>query len=259
MPIEKWNPDQVTKWLANIGLAQFSSVLNVNIPFTGIELLTVTTETLVKFYHLDKKVAKKIIRERNRAMAYLHLDPKDFIAVKKANGDVSHPFGARHSLHVEYVHGHGFKGLPDEWQQSLREDGLQNSFIQIPARKPVQKAKSMPEFDYSKTDDVNTWKPSQIAEWLKSIGLPIFIPEFKDAGIDGLMLMTLPYSELFEYLNIEIDQLAQKLLKHIETLREANEDNLQSRKSKLVRRENPHDHQNILIPTKPKSILRESV
>jgi len=225
----------------NIGLGKFASVLNADKAFSGRELLATTLEELVKVYKIDKKPAKKIIKERNKAMAYMHEKPR---RRSKTEVSVSPPFRVEHRIHVEYVPGRGLKGLPTEWRSHLEANNV-TEFIS-PRRSmsspplPTLTAMSAPEpetssrkrdskrlrkddtkYDHS-IEEISSWTREQVQDWLVEIDLPIFIPEFETARINGRMLMNVPFPDLLKLLHVEQDKLAQKLFKHITLLKGSN-------------------------------------
>jgi len=217
----------------NIGLGPFASVLNADNPFSGRDLLATTMEELMKVYKLDKKPAKKIIVERNKAMAYLHVKPKK---KQKVQIEIGRPFGVVHILHVEFVPGKGLKGLPKEWKDQLHASSessvrpsprkrdskkRDSSTLRSTDRDSKRMRKADPSNDVS-VDDVMKWSVARVGHWLRRIHLPIFIPDFEFAGINGRMLMTTPYPELLDVLNVELDTLSEKLVKNISLLRASN-------------------------------------
>jgi len=215
--IESWNSDLVIQWLNNIKLGQFSTVLNIDAPFTGKELLAATVDSLAKSHKIDKKVAKKIIKARDRALAYLSIKPKK---TDRAKVEVSAPFAVTRLLHVEFVPGKGLKGLPKEWEHAMKSErrhtiSLSNGSDSGKAKRK-NPTKSIPDFS---TEDVLKWNTVHVVDWLHSIDLPIFASEFTAAGVDGKMLMTLTSVELIKLLQIDMDALAQRLVKNITVLK----------------------------------------
>jgi len=233
MSIESWNSELVAQWLTNIGLGPFASVLNADNPFRGRELLATSVEELVRVYKIDKKPAKKILVERNKAMAYLHVKPKK---KHKAQAEISAPFGVVHVVHVEYIPGKGLKGLPKEWRELIQADftkGILQRIKRTSRKRDSLKANnSEPKRDSKRLrkcdsynisiEEVSKWSVAQVSQWLRSIQLPIFVPDFEFAEINGEALITMPLSELLLVLNVEFDKLSEKLMKHISILRKSN-------------------------------------
>jgi len=234
--IESWNSELVIQWLNNIKLGQFSTVLNVDAPFTGRELLGATVEGLVKTHKIDKKVAKKIIKARDRALAYLRIKPK---IPDRTKIEVSAPFAVTRIVHVEFVPGKGLKGLPKEWEQSLKSERRHTISLSNGSDSPQAKRKNL-AIDYS-SEDIQRWNTSQVVEWLHTIELSIFATDFRIAGVDGKMLMTLSSVELIKLLQIDMDALAHRLVKHITVLKGNN------KRSKEAGKENAKARANTLM------------
>jgi len=212
MGMETWSSELVAQWLVNIGLGHFAAVLNADKPFTGRELEYTTVAELGKAYKIDKRPAKKIIRERDNALAYMHIKP---VRKRSKEVEISYPFRVVHVVHVEYVPGKGLKGLPKEWKQSLRS---QSTVSLIKKRESPKRQRSDTVHDVS-SDEVLRWSPTQVAHWLQQIGMAIFVPEFEAADIDGRILISASYSQLAAMLNIGTDTLSQNLFRHIAALR----------------------------------------
>jgi len=231
----------VIQWLVNIGLGKFASILNAESQFSGKELLATSVEELVKVYKIDKKPAKKIIKERNKAMSYMR-EKKPRRRSKTDGVSVSAPFSVVHHVHVEFVPGRGLKGLPREWKihletnnvtefisprRSMSAPPLPLIMVSAPVPQVTRKRDSKrvrkddAKYDYS-IDEVTQWSREQVQDWLNQVDLPIFIPEFETARINGRMLVNTAFPDLLRLLDIDHDKLAQKLFKHITLLKGSN-------------------------------------
>jgi len=211
--MESWSRELVEQWLVNIGLGHFAAVLNADKPFTGRELEYTTVAELAKAYKIDKRPAKKIIKERDNALAYMHIKP---VRKRSKQVEISYPFSVVHVVHVEYVPGKGLKGLPKEWKENMRS---QSSASLLTKKRDSPKRQRSETAHVFSSDEVLRWCPTQVAHWLQQIGLAIFIPEFEAAEIDGRILLSASYAQLAEMLNIGTDKLSQNLFHHIALLR----------------------------------------
>jgi len=215
MVMESWSSDLVEQWLANIGLGRFSAVLNADKPFTGKELEYTSVEELGRVYKIAKRPAKKIVKERNNALAYLHVKP-----ARKRTQDVeiSPPFQVVHVVHVEFVPGRGLKGLPKEWKRTLRSESC--SLI-TKKRESPKRPRTESLYNFS-VDEVIRWSNAQVVHWLELVNMAYFKHEFQMAGIDGRVLLSASYTELATMLCIGNDTLSQRLFQQIATLRGTN-------------------------------------
>lgn len=213
--MECWSSELVEQWLSNIGLGQFSAVLNADKPFTGKELEYTTVSELGKMYKISKKPAKKIIKERNNALTYLNVKPA---RKRTQNVEISSPFQVVHVIHVEFVPGRGLKGLPTEWKKALRAESY--SMLRKKRESPKrQRSESLYNFS---AEEVIRWSNSQVTHWLQLVDMACFTREFEMAGIDGNILMSASYNHLAAMLHIGNDTLSQRLFHQIATLRGTN-------------------------------------
>jgi len=216
MSIASWSSAIVSQWLGKIGMGPFSSVLNTERPFTGKDLVAVTQEELTSKYHLDKKPAKKLISERNKALSCLNMKPKKQSSKLDLSGDISPPMTVNHLIHVEYVPGKGFMGLPTDWSDALLDHGdLADAFMKDAMTKRIRKAKSVVA-----QMDVDLWTSAQVLRWLDSVNMSLFATEFRNSRIDGPTLINTSNAELIIRLGITPDEYSDKLLKHVSTLKE---------------------------------------
>jgi len=199
----------VELWLKKINLGLFASVLNMYKPFTGRDLMGVTLEDLMKHYKIDKRPAKKLIAERDKALACLHVSRRK--SSIQEYGDVGAPYEVTHGVHVEYVSGKGFVGLPEVWSKTLIEK-FSDAFVKSNQTNKIRKRGS---FVDDMKDDVLKWSPEEVLDWLKRIGLSSLEGNFSSADIDGKTLMEISKAELERKLGIEANATAERLFQQV--------------------------------------------
>lgn len=219
MVMESWSSELVIQWLVNIGLGHFATVLNADTPFTGRELERTSVSELGRLYKIDKKPAKKIIKERNNALAYLNVKPSR--KRSKDQVEIGYPFGVVHVVHVEFIPGKGLKGLPPAWKQQLQSDKRDSVFLYRKKKRESPKRRRSSVYDFC-MEDVQRWSAQQVTHWLELVDMAIFIPDFEDAAINGEILISASYTELATKLKIENDSLSRQLFQHITKLRDKN-------------------------------------